>query len=295
MDIGQLLELQGALQGDRVVEAASQVEEVRVADQFRGELADRPVEGKRALHDGRHLQQPVDQLPPVDAREVLPEAPEGERDHVARRHRRREGLRGCHADLGSGVDVERPRRLARQRRSDPVGDPQHRRPAGARRLDGAQRVIRLSRLGDGDDQRVRSEDEVAVAELGGDVHFRGKSCEPLDHEPSDERGVVRRAAGDEDRPPEPPDAPRIQMRVRQRDAALLLIDPALERVGHRAWLLVDLLEHEVRVAALLGHGGVPGHPRGCPFDRSPVESGERAPPRVRTATSSSSSTITSRV
>ena len=51
-------------------------------------------------------------------------------------------------------------------------------------------------------------------------------------------------------------------------------EPAAEGVRHRARLLVDLLEHEVAIAALLGHGRVPVDPGCGALDAAAVEGHE---------------------
>ena len=59
----------------------------------------------------------------------------------------------------------------------------------------------------------------------------------------------------------------------EMDLALVEADPPEQRVAHRARLLVDLLQHEVAVAALLGLHRVPGDALGRPRrPRRPVAS-----------------------
>src|SRR6185369_12822575 len=89
----------------------------------------------------------------------------------------------------------------------------------------------------------------------------------LEHEFSDERRVPGGAAGDE---VNFLDAPHLSSRQRnavERDRAVLQRDAAAEGVGNRPRLLVDLLQHEMAVAAFLRGDGVPGDL----FDR-PAES-----------------------
>src|SRR2546422_7606906 len=81
--------------------------------------------------------------------------------------------------------------------------------------------------------------------------------EALDHGAADRRGVERGAAGDEYDALEGADRGGVEVHVGQDDGARLRRQAAPERVGDRAWLLVDLLEHEVAVAALLRHDRVP--------------------------------------
>src|SRR4029453_2032054 len=65
-----------------------------------------------------------------------------------------------------------------------------------------------------------------------------------------------------------------EMRLGEGDYRAVHQEPAPERIGHRAGLLVDLLQHEVLVSALLGHGRVPVDARGRPLHPTPVEGHE---------------------
>ena len=72
-------------------------------------------------------------------------------------------------------------------------------------------------------------------------------------------------------------------------------EPAAEGVAHRLGLLVDLLEHEEVVAALLGGVGVPVDVVGLALDRRAVEVGDATPPRRTSTTWSWSTARASRV
>ena len=62
--------------------------------------------------------------------------------------------------------------------------------------------------------------------------------------------------------------------VGEHDGAALGLHASAQRVGHRARLLVDLLQHEVAVAALLRQDRVPEDPDRRPLDRRAVELGD---------------------
>ena len=66
---------------------------------------------------------------------------------------------------------------------------------------------------------------------------------------ADQRRVIRGAAGDED---DALDLRDVELDAVEDDVVVLEIDAAAQRVRDRARLLVDLLEHEVLEAALLG-------------------------------------------
>src|SRR2546422_3707368 len=85
--------------------------------------------------------------------------------------------------------------------------------------------------------------------------------EALDHGAADRRGVERGAAGDEYDALEGADRGGVEVHVGQDDGARLRRQAAPERVGDRARLLVDLLEHEVAGGAPFPpFPGPPGNP-----------------------------------
>ena len=113
--------------------------------------------------------------------------------------------------------------------------------------------------------------------------------------PAEHRGVERRAAGDEHHPLDGAYGVGREAHVGQDHVAGLGRDAAAERVGDGARLLVHLLEHEVPVAALLGHDRIPEDPHRLAPDGSPSRVDSSTESAVTTATSSSSSMTTSRV
>ena len=118
-----------------------------------------------------------------------------------------------------------------------------------------ERVGRLARLRDADDEVAGTDHRVAVAVLRGDVHLDGQARPLLDGVATHQTGVVARAAGDDD------DALRVAQDVLVDVVGQ--VDPvradraARDRLGDRVGLLVDLLEHERLVAGLLGRLLVP--------------------------------------
>ena len=118
------------------------------------------------------------------------------------------------------------------------------------------RVGRLARLGDGDDERLAVERRRAVAELRADRGPRRQARPVLDRGGADERRVVRAAAGDQLHPLHAPNRVGQGLELLDLDPAVA-VDPPGDRLAQCLRLLVDLLEHEVVVAALLGGLGRP--------------------------------------
>ena len=134
---------------------------------------------------------------------------------------------------------------------------------------------------------------VAVAELARQIDLAGNARRALDQELADEAGVVRGPAGEQHHPPQ---VLHVDLEPLQVGVVGFEPQPGPQRVGDGARLLVDLLEHEVRVAALLRLRRVPGdglrraRRRACRRGWS-----ASTPAALISATSPSSRKITSRV
>ncbi len=182
-------------------------------------------------------------------------AAEVDRHQRQRRELRGEALGRRHADLRPGVRVERALRRARDRRVDDVADRQHLRAALARLFDGGQRIRGLTALRDRDDEIVGTDHRIAVAELAGEIDLARDARRALDQELPDQAGVIRGAAREQHHAAQ---LLRVDVEAFQIGVAGLEAQARAQRVGDRARLLVDLLEHEVRVAALFRLRRVPG-------------------------------------
>ena len=130
-----------------------------------------------------------------------------------------------------------------------------------------------------DAQRPLLHHGIAVPVLRPEVHLDGDPRQPLDHELSDEGRVPRRPAGDEGHFFEGSDPFEGKRQRFEEDLAGLRQHPAREGVEDRPRLLVDLLQHEVAVAAFLRHRGGPVDPLRRVFPRLPPEVGDPHPRR----------------
>ena len=119
-----------------------------------------------------------------------------------------------------------------------------------------ERVRRLAALRDRNDQGVPVQHRVAITELARHLDFNREPAPALDRVLPDETGVIGRATGN--------DEDLVELaHVLIADRQLVQPQPAVEAdattdgFADRLRLLLDLLEHEVVVAGLLGGGGVP--------------------------------------
>src|SRR3972149_65897 len=165
---------------------------------------------------------------------------------------------------------ERPVGLPREARFHDVADGNGPRAPPLDLFDRRERIRGLARLRDGDDEAVPVYERVPVAELGGEVDLCGDLEEGLDEGFPHEPGVPRGAARDYVYP--------LYLVKRdwepvEEDVPGLFHDDASEGIGYRPGLLEYLLEHEVLVAALLGHYGRPAYYARLPCDLLPVEGG----------------------
>ena len=87
-------------------------------------------------------------------------------------------------------------------------DRQRRMPPPLRLAQGGQRVGRLARLAEGEDERAVVERGVAVAELAGVLDLDRQVGQLLDQVLADQGRVLARAAGGEDDPADPAELPR---------------------------------------------------------------------------------------
>ena len=182
---------------------------------------------------------------------------EAEPEQVHRGNLADEGLGRRHAHLdartGEQDGVGIPCRLAAHH----VADRQHLGPTLLRQPHRGEGVGGLTGLGDADDEVVGAVDRLAVAVLGGDVHLDRHPCPALDRVAADQTRVVGGPTGDDHDPLDVAQEVVIQIDVGEVDAVQAR-QPVGDRLGDGIGLLVDLLEHEGLVAALLGGVLVPG-------------------------------------
>ncbi len=99
------------------------------------------------------------------------------------------------------------------------------------------------------DERVFVQRHVPVTELAGDLHLGRKTGQGLDGVFANHGGVVSRAAADEDDAVNLAQFGRRHVQSAELGRGFFVGEAAAHGVAHRGRLLVDFLEHEVRVVA----------------------------------------------
>ena len=178
---------------------------------------------------------------------------QGQEEH--QRELGRERLGRCHPDLDAGVGVQRRVDLARDLRAVRVRDRQRRSAAPARLTQARQRVRGLAGLRDANDERARLDQRPAVAPFARDDDVAGQAGPVLQEVAPDQAGVIGRPAGHDDDAANVSESEAADALEVEHAVALI----ARQGLAHGIRLLVDLLEHEALVAALLGDFLVPGH------------------------------------
>ena len=190
-----------------------------------------------------------------------------------------EGLHRGDADLRTGAGVDHRVGLAGERGARHVADREDAAARAARGPHGAHRVGRLTRLRDRDDERLAVDDRASVPRLGGDVHLDRHAGERLDHVLRGERGVPGGAATEQEHSPRACEQGRVETRVSTQPVLPRGVDERGDRHADRARLLVDFLEHEVRIAILLGVRGVPVDVHDTRQARASAERADTVAPR----------------
>ena len=259
VDVGDFLQLQRPLEGQRVVDAAAEEEEIRAAEEQPAQLFELFVPLQDLLELGRNLEQLFDEGLGLLRGQPAARLAEVEAEDEQRGQLGGESLGGSHADLRPGVGVEGAVGLAGNHGADGVGDGQG---LGALALGlalGGDGIGGFARLADQHGEGVLVDDGVAVAVLGAVVDLHRQARELLHHELPRQGRVPGSPAGDYLDLAEAPEVFFGDLHLlAQVDAAGLPREAPQQGVAHRAGLLEDFLQHKVLEAALFHLDGVPG-------------------------------------
>ncbi len=273
MQVADLLQLQRALPGHRHVDAATDVHEVAIAAVVVGQARD-VVRALQHLPDRfwQLAQRPRRLLPAFEGQAAV-HVGELEREQVLADHVGDEGLGRGDRDLRARVQVDASVGVSRGRAADHVGDRQGERASLLGLPQPDQRVGGFARLRDDHGQGVGADRRPPVAELRCVLGPGGNAGPVLDHELAQHRGMERGAHAEQAHLPVALELLAGNVEFREIDLARLR-DPPPQGVGGGVGRLADLLQHEVRVAALLGLGNVPVDVDDLGVHRLAVERGD---------------------
>ena len=256
VQVGDFLELERALHGDRVHRPAPQKQGVLLVDKLFGQFANGVVELEHLLDGFRDAMNVLRERAPVGAIAL---------EHAGKQQQtqqlRREGFSRRHADFRSCVGHQHQVGFAGERGFRLVADGQRGHvsagvivAAVAEGLGIAQRGERiggLARLRKRHEQAVLGHHRVAIAIFARQFDVAGNTRHRFEPVARDQPGMMTGTAGhDMDRL----DAfeQRLGLGADAGGKDIVGRDPALPGFGQRPRLLVDLLEHEMAIVAFLG-------------------------------------------
>ena len=257
VDIADLLELQGALQAHGVVQVPADEEDGVVIEVSGGKIGDVLGVIQELLHQVRQG------LDLGDDGVVLlgihgPQLFRQVQAHQVHQHQLGGvGLGGGHGDFGAGPGVEHVVGVPGDGGAHHVDDGQGPAAPALGLPHGGHGVQSLAGLADDDDQGLFIHQRVAVAELAGQHHLHRAAHQLFPVVLADHTHVIAGAAGDDEDAGDLPDVVLGHVQVVQHHPAVP--DAGRDGLADGLGLLHDLLEHEVRIAALLGGGHVPVH------------------------------------
>ena len=263
MDVADLLELEGPLHGNRIINAPPKENHILSVGKQVGQL-------RTALvvvvdHPAHHLRQAA-QLKgqgrqPLRARHPGPSlAPLGKRQGQAIKSQQlaQEGFRGRHPHLDARADIQQVGHQPAQGTLGPVGDAQQARLVGRicqplapllLHHQGGQGVGRLPRLGHPDGEGVGPQGRRRITKLAGVKHVRGDPRQLLQQIGAHLGRMAAGATGQDLDLLHPCIYSLIQGQGHQSALRQMAGHPK----GRRFGLLMDFLEHEMAEAALVRH------------------------------------------
>src|SRR5690348_13200293 len=149
------------------------------------------------------------------------------------------------------------RRFAGDHRTHDVADSQSRRALLFGFALGSDGIRRFAGLADANGQGPGVEDGIAVTEFAAVINFNRQTREALDHELAGKPGMPTGAASDDADLLEGAELLPSDIHIAEINLAGVLGNAAEKRIANGAGLFEDFLLHEMLVAALFRHDGIP--------------------------------------
>ena len=259
VNVGDFLQFQRPLQRDGIVDSASDKENViRSQVTVCKALNQLPVL-QNLLHLFRQLQESIDVLRVFFGGDGLSDFCKAESQEIEGGQLGAVGLGGGYRDFRACPGVHDIVSLSGNGASHHIDDSQDPLPVFMGLPESGQRVGSFAGLADNDDKGALLEDGVAVAELGSQIYLYRDAGNTLKHVFRCDACVIGGAAGHDHNFPDAGD-------LFVRHAKLLYDYPAVSDAGSQGvadcfWLLIDLLQHEMLIAAFFSCVNIPldGH------------------------------------
>ena len=255
VDVADLLKFQTALECDGVVEAAANEESILGVCVLAGKPLDTLLVGQ-GLFDllGQSLQF-GDEVLILAVRQRAAHTGKLGSQQVAGRQLGAVGFGGGDGDFRAGPGVHCGVGLTGNAGADDVHNADGAHTALLAQAQGSQRVGGLTALADDHSECVLFEHGIAVTELAGNIDLDRDAGQALKHIARGHADMVGGAAADDVETMDIPDGLLVKSQLGQVDLAVL--EARGDRIADSGGLRVDLLHHEVLVAALLRGLGVP--------------------------------------
>ena len=257
VDIGDLLELQGALQAQGIVHIATDEEDAIVVEILAGVVLNVVLVGEDLLHLGRQQQHLLQHGVVLLLRHGAQQTGQVQSQQIQHRQLGGIGLSGGHSNLRPRPGVEHLVRLPGDRRAHHIDDGEDSSPQPLGLPEGGHGIQSLTRLADHNDQGLVIHNGIHVPELRRQGHLHRDPQDPLQVVFPNHAHVVRGSAGHDVELVNTAQVVLCEGKVLQEH--LSVPDPGEDGPAHGLRLLHDLLEHEVLVAALLCRVHLPVH------------------------------------
>ena len=205
-NVADLLQLQGSLHGQGIVQTAPHKENMFFLADNRSEPLKRLLRFQRQSGQIRQSFQPAVQFLCPLVCQRTPELPQrnGQKQHHF--NLRDIGFGAGHCDLRPCIGIERPTLsgLSGKGGAHHIANGDHPCAAPLGLPNSCQRICRLTALGNGDKQFFRPNDRIAVAVFTGDLHIHGHPRQLFNDIPADHTCMASRSATGNDDPLQPP-------------------------------------------------------------------------------------------